>query len=320
VKIVCALVLLVSTCSFAAEIPLTLVQTIGGDEGEVFLHNPSSLRYAPDGTHYLLNAGECQVIHFDADWDELNTFGRCGGGPGEFENAVGMVLEGDEVWVFEMAKIVVYGLDGEYRHILRHENTYSAPERIGDRLTVLLGTGDHPAAFLDDAGVAVEPFGPECPADFFEAFKTCRNMVILPHDDGLCLMANLVDGRATLIGEDGRPVWDRLLVEHEDDSVMEESDDGQEKQVSLSLSLSLGRGCRDSHGRYWMAEVPAVDDAPMFIHVLDSDLEPLIAPFAMPDGIFTWEIVESPDGRLVFVSSGESTIYVWDVDPALPRS
>jgi hypothetical protein len=316
------LILLITmvTASTAAEIPLALVQTIGGDEGEVFLHNPQSLRYAPDGTHYLLNAGECQVIHFDADWNELNSFGRCGGGPGEFENAVGMMLEGDEVWVFEMAKIVVYGLDGEYRRLLKHENTYAAPARLGERIVVLLGTGDHPAAFIDDAGVAVEPFGPECPADFFEAFKACRNMVILPHDEGLCLMANLVDGRATLIGEDGRPVWDRLLIEHEDDSVIKKTEDGEETNVTMSLSLTMGRGCRDSRGRYWMVEVPPEDDTPMYIHVLGADLEPLVAPFAMPDGIFTWEVVEAPDGRLVFVSSGESTIYVWDVDPSLPSS
>ncbi len=316
VKTALLLTLLLSTLSIAADGPLSIVETIGGDEGEVFLHNPSSLRFATDGTLFLLNAGECQVLHFDADWSLLNSFGRCGGGPAEFENAVGLVLVEDEVWVFEMARIVVFGNDGEYRRILKHENTYQAPDHLDGRLSVMIGTGDQPAAFLDDKGVIVDTFGPACPADFFEAFKSCRNMMVLPHDEGLCLMVNLVDGSALLIGDDGEPVWDRPLVERVDDSVIKESDDGAE--VQMTLSFGMGRGCRDSHGRYWMAEIPVEEGAPMHIHVLDADLAPLVAPFALPDGVYTWEITESPDGRMVLVSSGESTIYICDVDPALP--
>lgn len=302
----------------AAAVPLTLVRTLGGDEGEVFLHNPASLAYAPDGEAYLLNVGDCQVLRFDADWTELGAFGRCGGGPGEFENAVGLMLEGDEVWVFEMARIVVFGRDGEYRRILKHENTYAEPERLGDRLLVVLGTGDRPVAYLDDAGAAVEPFGPECPADFFEAFKTCRNLQILPHVDGRCLLVNHVDGRATLIGEDGRSLRDRLLVTHEDDSVMKTDEDEEGTTISMSLSFSLGRGCRDAQGRYWFPEASAHEDSPMRVHVLGADLEPLTPAFTLPDGVQGWEFVPAPDGRMVLLSAPESTLYVFEVDPALP--
>ncbi len=292
--------------------PLTIVQTVGGDEGEVFLHQPEWPCYAPDGSLYLLNSGECQVLHLDPDWEPIAVFGRCGGGPGEFENPTGMTLYRGQVWVFEQARITVFAADGTYVRTLVPGSQYGASVVIGDRLVTRLGAGQRTVAYLDDEGVVTEAFGPECPADFFEAFKLCRNVQILPHEGGRCLLVNLVDGRATLVGDDGLPAWDRELVRTEDDSQMSTSEDGE--SVSLSLSYSLGMGMRDSHGRYWIVKMPVDEEAPMRVVVLDGDLEKVRAEFALPDGIYAWQLAETPDGRILLISTGESTIYVCELD------
>ena len=310
------LLLLVPVALAAA--PLTLVRTLGADDEDLLLHDPMSLAYAADGAAYVLNAGECQVLRFGPDWSGPTAFGRCGNGPGEFENPVGMLLEGDEVWVFEMARIVVFGLDGTWRRVLKHENTYASPRRLDGRMVVLLGTGDAPAAYLDTEGRAIDPFGPDCPDDFFEAFKTCRNLAVLPHDEGRCLMVNLVDGLATLVGPDGRTVWERNLIDHEDDSRMETEDDGESKTMTLSLSLGIGRGCRDAQGRYWFPDASTDENEHQLMHVFGPDLKPLVPAFPLPEGVQGWEMVPTPDGRMVLLSPGDSAIHVFEVDPALP--
>jgi len=291
--------------------PLEIVRTIGGDDGEVFLHNPLSVTFAADGTIYLLNGGDCQVMQLDDQWTELNTFGACGEGPGEFSNPVGMVLYEDEVWVFELARITVYDLSGEYLRTMTPGLQYGAPVVIDGQLIARMGAGDRAAATLDRDGLATGYLGPECPTDFFEGFKKCRNMQILPHEDGACLMVNLVDGQALLVGENGDPVWDRYLTRKEDDSVMETSDDGE--SMSMSLSLAMAMGCRDNQGRYWMVTLPEDDDAQSRVSVLDGELKPVMDSFLLPEGIYSWQLACSPTGQMILVSTNESTLYVCDV-------
>jgi len=289
------------------------VRTLGGEDDDLFLHNPTAVCFAADGTAYVLNAGECQVLHLDADWRLLDSFGRCGQGPGEFENPVGMVLYRDQLWVFEMARISVFDLAGNALRTLQPGTQYALPAVVDGRLMAVMGTGRRAAAWLDDDGRVAQSLGPECPEDFFEAFKACRNMVILPHADGACLLMNAVDGNAYLVDADGEPVWTRQVIEHDDDARYSEQEEDGEKTMSMSLSLGMGRGCRDGRGRYWTVVYGEDEDAPALLQIHDKDMRPLETQIALPDGVLAWELLFSPRGRLVMIVPQESVIHVCDV-------
>jgi hypothetical protein len=303
---VCALVLPAT----AAQV--TIERSLGSEGDDLFLHGPMSVNAAGDGTRYLLNSGECQVMHVDGEWELLNTFGRCGQGPGEFENPRGMVLFQEELWVFEMARITVFGLDGEYRRTLVPGLQYSAPAVLDGKLAAVMGVGDQSAAFLNEDGTVASTFGTSCPTDFFESFKTCRNQQILPHDEGLCLLLNPLSGRVFLVSQDGEVVWDRELVPTRDTSRISESDDGE--TVTMSVTFLTGLGGRDPQGRYWFTLASDDVDAPTTLRVTDGNLKSVAPDVVMPEGIAGFEVFFTPDGRLGLVSTGESVIHLCRVD------
>lgn len=287
--------------------PLTIMQTIGGDEGEVLLHNPTWVRFAKDSTIYVLNEGECQVLQFNEDWELLNSFGRCGEGPGEFASPTGMILYQGEVWVFEQARITTFGLDGEYGRTISSGNQFAAAEVIDGRIFVRMGAGDRTGAIIDRDGEIIEYFGKECPTDFFNGFKQCRNVQILPHPDGMCLLSNLVDGNVSIVDETGHSKQETFVIEKEDDSTMTEEDGA----VTMSLSLGMGYACHDSQDRYWMCKFIG-EDEPVLISVIDKYLEP-VADFELPEYVFPWMMFETPKGQMLLVDTNGSTIYVCDV-------
>jgi hypothetical protein len=267
---------------------------------------------AEDGTWYLLNAGACQVLHLAADFTELNAFGRCGQGPGEFENPVAMVLYGEEIWVFEMARISVFSRAGESLRTLVPGVQFSSAAVVAGRLAAILGAGRRSAAFLNDDGTVASTFGTSCSEDFFTAFKECRNQRFLPHPDGLALLLNPIFGTVTLLDDQGEPTWTRSLVEAEDTSRFSESDDGE--TVSMTITFNSGLGARDPEGRYWFTLPGPDEDSPMVLRRTDSEMAPQGADIILPEGISGFEVFFTPDGLVGLVSTGESVIHLCRLD------
>jgi|GEM_PF-2661247 len=290
--------------------PLTVVQTIGADDDDVLLYNPSWVRFADDGSIFVLNEGDCQVLQFSAEWELLNKFGRCGEGPGEFSNPTGMILYRNEVLVFELARITVYTLDGRYLRTVASRNQYAAAEVIDDRIHVRLGAGDRPGAWLDENYSVVEYFGFDCPDNFVSDFRQCRNVQILPHPEGVCLMANLLTSQVSVIGKDGYSRDNKFIIDAMDNTAVIKDNEGE--SVGASMSFCMGYGCCDARGRYWLP-VYMSEDQPAAIAVLDKDLKTIMPIFNLPDDLFPWMIFESPSGHLLLVAMMESTIYVCDV-------
>lgn len=291
-----------------ASAAVTVLRTLGADDDGLFLHGPRAVTFAADGTVFLLNGGESQVLHLDRDWNLLEAFGSPGQGPGEIENPVGMILLKDEIRVFEMARITVFGRDGAYRRTLVPGVQYARPAVLDGRIAAVLGAGERPAAFLDDAGRVVSSFGPACPVDFFAAFKACRLVQILPHDAGLCLLLNPLEGTATLVDRDGEAAWTRTLVKAEDTSRYSESADGSE--VSMSVTFAMGLGARDAAGDYWFVLPPVVEEGTTYLRRTDADLARIGPDLPLPDGVSGAEVAFAPDGALVLVSPGESLIHL----------
>jgi outer membrane protein assembly factor BamB len=72
----------------------------GKGEGEFVLHRPngdgfSNVAFAPDGSFYVLDAGQRRVEHFAADRSFLGEFGGFGSGPGTFADPLAIAVDAD---------------------------------------------------------------------------------------------------------------------------------------------------------------------------------------------------------------------------------
>lgn len=302
------LAMLLAAATTCLSVEVEVVRTLGADGDDLFLHNPMSVQLAEDGTWFMINAGECQVLHLDADWELLNSFGRCGEGPGEFENPRGMVLYRGEVWVFGMARITVYGQDGEFRRSLVPGLQYQAVTLLNGRLAAVMGAGDLSAAFLTDEGTVKEAFGTSCPEDFFESFKACRNQQILPSDEGRCLLLNPISGKVWLIDDQGEVAWEKSLVTLDEKTQMSKSDDGE--TITLSVSFLTGNAGLSPEGNYWFTIPSEEEDGPTSIRVTDGQLNRLGEDIVLPDEINGFEVFFTPDGLVGLVSTGESVVHL----------
>ena len=294
----------------AAEIEI--VRTLGGEDDDLFLHNPMSVKAAEDGTWFMINAGECQVLHLDADWELLNSFGRCGEGPGEFENPRGLVLYQDEVWVFGMASITVYGEDGEYHRSLVPGLQYQSVTLLNGRLAAVMGAGDLSAAFLTDEVTVDEAFGTSCSSDFFESFKACRNQQILPNDVGRCLLLNPISGKVWQIDDQGQVAWVKNLVALDEKSQMSKSDDGE--TITLSVSFLTGNAGLGPKGNYWFTIPSEEEEGPMSLRVTDGQLNPIGKDIVLPDDIKGYGVFFTPDGLMGLVSGNESVVHLCRIE------
>jgi|GEM_PF-1261239 len=73
--------------------PLLQQDILGGPDGpqEAYMSEPVAVAFAPDGTCCVLDARDCRVLRFAADGTFLGSFGRSGGGPGEFQSPAAIV-------------------------------------------------------------------------------------------------------------------------------------------------------------------------------------------------------------------------------------
>jgi outer membrane protein assembly factor BamB len=74
-----------------------------------------TLAFAPDGSFYVLDAGNRRIQHFDADRTFVNAWGSFGSGPGQFNDPVGLAVGADgTVWVLDNLRNVIehYAPDG----------------------------------------------------------------------------------------------------------------------------------------------------------------------------------------------------------------
>ena len=80
------------------------------------LYNSRAPAVGPDGTIYVVDAGNFRVQVFDASGDWIMTLGRQGQGPGEFTRPSAPVIGGDRlrVWDSGNRRIGAWTLDGEH--------------------------------------------------------------------------------------------------------------------------------------------------------------------------------------------------------------
>ena len=85
----------------AADVELEEISTIGGPEADL-LYLWTSIAVDGDGNIYCSDALDFSIKKFSPDGRLLKKTGKRGGGPGEFEKAVGVGLVGDLVYAWDL--------------------------------------------------------------------------------------------------------------------------------------------------------------------------------------------------------------------------
>lgn len=305
------MLLLTAATVLAQPATLEVLDTIDGGD-EAMLYRPSHLLFAPDGTCYVLNAGDCRVLQFDADWSLVRAFGHEGEGPGEFTNPTGMILRDGDLWIFEMMRATRFSLTGEYRRTVTSRLEMHAPQSTDQGILVRLGGGaDRMAALLDDDLDLIRKLGPACPhdGDFLAEYRACGFVETLPHPDYLALLLNPIDGRLWALDDAGDVAREVELVSQDGRSSMTEPDD--DGRVTMQFTLVMGTGGVDARGLFWSMPMSEEEDPEglQLLVVRDRDFQPM-AEYVLPEGVNGFGLVQAPDGRLLFLDGNASLIHV----------
>jgi len=101
-----------------------------GDDERYMLYRPRDLDIGPDGTMYVLDAGNSHVLVYDRNGEHLRTLGRSGQGPGELTRPTAAAIVGDRYVVNDGGtRLLVWSTSGEYvgEHTVERRLTASVP-------------------------------------------------------------------------------------------------------------------------------------------------------------------------------------------------
>ena len=106
------------------EITLDLEEdlVIGNDDENYMFYQVSSLAVDTLENIYVLERGNCRIQKFDKDGRYLQTIGRKGQGPGEFEEPMRIIIDTDyRIYVEDYSRRIVQVLDrgGEFIHSIQ---------------------------------------------------------------------------------------------------------------------------------------------------------------------------------------------------------
>ncbi len=284
---------------------LEIVRVLGEDDGDLLFHRPSHVVFSDDGSAYILNRGDCTILHMSADWEPLGTFGRMGQGPGEFSQPTAFALHDARLLVFDFTRIVVFDLDGNYLETIQTGHEIQAATTIAGSLYARLGSGPHAAARITPRGEIELPIGPECPTDdFFARFQQCGTIQILPHPEHLCALINPFQGEVMTIASDGSIAKTYKIPEGPGGFHTADTEGG----VSMSLSMTFSMPHLDGRGKYW--KIPYTDDGPRSVVLLDAGFRETGDTILLPEEIESHSFVESPRGEILAIQEGSSRVLI----------
>jgi len=283
---------------------LEVTRDIGADGEELLFHRPMAVVFAPDSSAYILNAGDCTILHLSSDWKPLDRFGRMGEGPGEFSQPSGFILHQGKLWVFDATRIVLFGLDGTYLETIHSGHELRLPALIEGDLFARLGAGERAAARLTSRGEIDLPIGPECPTDdFFTRFRQCGLVEILPHPKYLCVLVNAFQGDVMGIADDGSVAETWKIPEGPGELKTTQNDEG----MSMSLTMEFSIPMLDSRDRYWKLSHQEEDHS---VILLDSGFQATGETVLVPEEIGAVRFAESPRGEIVALDGSASAVYI----------
>ncbi len=289
----------------ASAASLEIVRVLGEDDDDLLLHRPSHVVFSDDGSAYVLNRGDCTILHMSPDWEPLSSFGRMGEGPGEFSQPTGFAMHDGRLLVFDFTRIVVFDLDGNYLETIQTGHETQAVTAIAGSLYARLGTGPHAATRITPRGEIELPIGPQCPTDdFFARFQQCGTIEILPHPEHLCALINPFQAEVMTIAGDGSIAQTFKVPEGPGDLQTASAEGG----MSMSLTMTFSISHLDSRGRYW--KIPYRDGGPRSVVLLDAGFRETGETIRLPEEIESHRFAESPRGEILAIQGRSSKILI----------
>jgi len=111
-----------------SKVKLEFVQSIGELEGydeNLLLFRPSDVAQDQEGNIYILDSGNFRVQKFNSKGDFIQSIGRRGPGPGEFQNIRSMDIDSDgNIYVNDVGstRMQVFSTDGKLQNTILMEN------------------------------------------------------------------------------------------------------------------------------------------------------------------------------------------------------
>ena len=266
---------------------IRILQAVGFDT-HLPLDGPTCMQWIQDGTMVVLNEENCSVAELTPDLELVRTFGRCGEAPGEFQNAMGLVVCSDSLYISTMGRTHVFTETGDP---VRSISTIFYPRlfNIRGRLYAFRSKRGRIFAELDVDGNEHDNFGPES-----DDWKL--QWLLLERPKSGFTAIELHDGRGTLMNSN--------------------------KEIERTVDLGLGRGwqhggrgknalsdaCFDSrNSRYLVLYYPEIGSKPR-IASFDADLKHLETWVLCPDPA-PGEIAVAPDGHIYMLCYEASMLY-----------
>jgi DNA-binding beta-propeller fold protein YncE len=153
------------------ELDLQAERVIGLGE----LNVPRNVAVAPDGTLFVADSGNHRVVVYDADGNQLTSFGTFGAGLGEFNEPWGIAADDEYVyvadtWNYRIQKfthdgdfVSSFGIGGTMNDgAANMDNVYFGPRAValrGDNELIISDTGNHRLQVTDRDGNFIEEVG-----------------------------------------------------------------------------------------------------------------------------------------------------------------
>lgn len=125
---------------------------IPGQGDGYLMANPSVVRVGPDGSIYLLNGGQDQILHFDGQGRFVKSFSGNGSGPGEIAHCFMMEIDSQgQVCTYDFGnrRFSIFAADGRFVKNLKPQGR-SLPKEYrmlsGGRLLIAWGKPDFESA------------------------------------------------------------------------------------------------------------------------------------------------------------------------------
>ncbi len=104
--------------------------SIGNEEDENYMfYRLAGISVDQEENIFVLDVGECRIQKFDRKGNYLQTIGRKGQGPGEFEQPLGIFLDSAEMlYVLDTMRrnIHIFGKDGRFKETIKPQNDVSS--------------------------------------------------------------------------------------------------------------------------------------------------------------------------------------------------
>jgi len=115
--------------------------SIGNEEDENYIfYRLSGIAVDQEENIFVLDDGECRIQKFDRNGNYLQTIGRKGQGPGEFEQPFGIFLDSEAmIYVRDTLRrnIHIFGSDGRFKETINPQNNVSSYFGITKKKNIL---------------------------------------------------------------------------------------------------------------------------------------------------------------------------------------